>query len=88
MMQHEVESKAAPILPEADHEEASGWLEVTSEPVRSDGGDWPLRALSSIHGISRVLRRLHHALEPQERQALAEAVECLSDEMLEKGCCA
>ena len=48
----------------------------------------PLRALLGIYGISRVLRRLHHELEPQERHALAEAIECLSDEMLEKGCCA
>lgn len=47
-----------------------------------------LRALSAIHGISRVLRRLPHELEPSERQALAEAIECLSDEMLEQGCCA
>lgn len=87
-MQREVESNQAPILPEADLEEMSAWLEVANEPVRSDAADWPLRALSGIQGISRVLRRLHHELEPQERQALAEALECLSDEMLEKGCCA
>ncbi|MEK8089897.1 hypothetical protein [Thermithiobacillus plumbiphilus] len=56
----------------------------TAAPILPEA-EWILHALSGIHGIARVLRRLHHELEPQERQSLAEAMECLSDEMLEKG---
>lgn len=86
-MQHDTDS--SPILPEADSAEVNAWLADMNAPVSSDNeAAWGLRALSGIYGISRVLRRLQHELEPLECQALAEAVECLSDEMLEKGCCA
>lgn len=92
MRDHEVEENSA--MPEAasnreemgaTREEVSAWLEMAKEPTRSS--DWSLHAMSAIYGISSVLFRLHHDLEPTERQALAEALQCLSDEMLERGCC-